>query len=115
MYKRWRALLHTAIVEQQLRREQTHPVCSHGVEINEKEESLNTQTDYETTSKNEQIKKKQTSSLFFVNVLKVQDRLKKILRNKNDINKKRSLRKSTRHNDHYMINIGAQMPKIGGN
>ena len=56
MYKRWRALLHTAIVEQQLRREQTHPVCSHGVEINEKEESLNTQTDYETTSKNEQIK-----------------------------------------------------------
>ena len=115
MYKRWRALLHTAIVEQQLRREQTHPVCSHGVEINEKEESLNTQTDYETTSKNEQIKKKQTSSLFFVNVLKVQDRLKKILRNKNDINKKRSLRKSTRHNDHYMINIGGQMPKIGGN
>ena len=115
MYKRWRALLHTAIVEQQLRREQTHPVCSHGVEINEKEESLNTQTDYETTSKNEQIKKKQTSSLFFVNVLKVQDRLKKILRNKDDINKKRSLRKSTRHNDHYMINIGGQMPKIGGN
>ena len=115
MYKRWRALLHTAIVEQQLRREQTHPVCSHGVEINEKEESLNTQTDYETTSKNEQIKKKQTSSLFFVNVLKVQDRLKKILRNKNDINKKRSLRKSTPHNDHYMINIGGQMPKIGGN
>ena len=102
-------------MEQQLRREQTHPVCSHGVEINEKEESLNTQTDYETTSKNEQIKKKQTSSLFFVNVLKVQDRLKKILRNKNDINKKRSLRKSTRHNDHYMINIGGQMPKIGGN
>ena len=115
MYKRWRALLHTAIVEQQLRREQTHPVCSHGVEINEKEESLNTQTDYETTSKNEQIKKKQTSSLFFVNVLKVKDRLKKILRNKNDINEKRSLRKSTRHNDHYMINIGGQMPKIGGN
>ena len=89
MYKRWRALLHTAIVEQQLRREQTHPVCSHGVEINEKEESLNTQTDYETTSKNEQIKRKQTSSLFFVNVFKVQDRLKKILRNKNDINKKK--------------------------
>ena len=94
MYKRWRALLHTAIVEQQLRREQTHPVCSHGVEINEKEESLNTQTDYETTSKNEQIKRKQTSSLFFVNVFKVQDRLKKILRNKNDINKKKISSKS---------------------
>ena len=94
MYKRWRALLHTAIVEQQLRREQTHPVCSHGVEINEKEESLNTQTDYETTSKNEQIKRKQTPSLFFVNVFKVQDRLKKILRNKNDINKKKISSKS---------------------
>ena len=89
MYKRWRALLHTAIAKQQLRREQTHPVCSNEVEINEKEESLNTQTDYETTSKNEQIKRKQTSSLFFVNVFKVQDRLKKILRNKNDINKKK--------------------------
>ena len=51
-------------------------------------ESLNTQTDYET-SKNEQIKKKQTSSLCFVNVFKVQDRLKKFLRNKNDINLKK--------------------------
>ena len=85
MYKRWRALLHTAIAEQQPRGEQTHPVCSHEVEMNEKRESLNTQTDYET-SKNEQIKKKQTSSLCFVNVFKVQDRLKKFLRNKNYIN-----------------------------
>ena len=87
-------LLHTAIAKQQLRRGQTHPVCSHEVEINEKEENLNTQTDYETTSKNEQIKRKQTSSLFFVNVFKVQDRLKKILRNKNDINKKKISSKS---------------------
>ena len=94
MYKRWRALLHTAIAKQQLRRGQTHPVCSHEVEINEKEENLNTQTDYETTSKNEQIKRKQTSSLFFVNLFKVQDRLKKILRNKNDINKKKISSKS---------------------
>ena len=70
------------------------PCVSHEVEINEKEESLNTQTDYETTSKNEQIKRKQTSSLFFVNVFKVQDRLKKILRNKNDINKKKISSKS---------------------
>ena len=69
-------------------------MCSHEVEINEKEENLNTQTDYETTSKNEQIKRKQTSSLFFVNVFKVQDRLKKILRNKNDINKKKISSKS---------------------
>ena len=57
MYKRWRALLHTAIAEQQPRGEQTHPVCSHEVEMNEKRKSLNTQTDYETKSKNEQIKK----------------------------------------------------------
>ena len=69
-------------------------MCSHEVEINEKEENLNTQTDYETTSKNEQIKRKQTSSLFFVNVFKVQDRLKKILRNTNDINKKKISSKS---------------------
>ena len=37
------------------------------------------------------------------------------LRNKNDINKKRLLRKATRHNGHYMINMGSQMPKTGGN
>ena len=27
----------------------------------------------------------------------------------------RFLRKATRHNDHYIINIGGQRPKIGGN
>ena len=80
-----------------------------------KEESFNTQTDYETKSKNEQIKRKQTSSLCIVNVFKVQDRLREFLRNKNDINKKRFLRKATRHNGHYMINMDSQMPKTGGN
>ena len=79
-----------------------------------KEESFNTQTDYETKSKNEQIKRKQTSSLCIVNVFKVQDRLREFLRNKNDINK-RFLRKATRHIGHYMINMGSQMPKAGSN
>ena len=31
-YKRWRALLHRVIAEQQSTREQTHPVYSHAVE-----------------------------------------------------------------------------------
>ena len=53
MYKRRRALLHTTIAEQQSRGEQTHPVCLDEVEMNEKRESLNTETDYETKSKNE--------------------------------------------------------------
>ena len=30
-------------------------------------------------------------------------------------NKKRFLGKVTGHNDHYMINMGGQRPKIGGN
>ena len=46
----------------QPREEQTHPVRSHEVKMNEKMESLNIQTDYET-SKNEQIKK---TDLLFV-------------------------------------------------
>ena len=29
--------------------------------------------------------------------------------------KKRSLGKATGHNDHLMINMGGQRPKIGGN
>ena len=49
--KRWRALLHRVIAKQQQKREQTHPVCLHAVEKYEKVESLNTQKDYETTSK----------------------------------------------------------------
>ena len=85
------------------------------MEMNEKRESLNKQTDYEITSKNEHIKREQTYSLCFVNVLKVQNRSKEFV-NKNDINKKkRFLQKATRQNDHYMINMGDQMPKNGGN
>ena len=30
-------------------------------------------------------------------------------------NKKRFLVKTTGHNDHYMINMGGQKPKTGGN
>ena len=40
---------------------------------------------------------------------------KKFIGNKNNINKKRSLGKATSHNDHRMINMGGQRPKIGCN
>ena len=40
---------------------------------------------------------------------------KEFLGNKNKINKKRFLEEATGHNDHYMINMGGQRPKIGGN
>ena len=43
----------------------------------------------------------------------VQDRSKKMLGKKNI--KKRSPGKATGHNDHYMINMGGQRQKIGGN
>ena len=58
--KKWRALLHRVIAKQQAKREQTHPVCLHAVEKYvclhagekyEKVENVNTQNDYETTSK----------------------------------------------------------------
>ena len=49
-YKRWRVLL-LRVIAKQSKREQTHPVCLHEVENYEKVESVNTQKDYETTSK----------------------------------------------------------------
>ena len=73
-YKWWGAILLRVIAKQQSKREQTHPVCLLVVEKYEKVESINTQNDYETTSKkNEQIRRKQTFSLCFVNVLKFQE------------------------------------------
>ena len=59
-YKWWRALLHRMIVKQQSKREQAHPVCLQEVQKYEKVENVNTQNDYETTSKNGQIRRKQT-------------------------------------------------------
>ena len=50
-YKKWRALLHRVIAKQQAKGEQTHPVCLHAGEKYEKVENVNTQNDYETTSK----------------------------------------------------------------
>ena len=69
--------------------------------------------------KNQQIKRKETCSLHFVNVFKFQENKFKILQ-KNlikiiSIKKKRFLGKATRHNDNYMINMGGQRPKIGSN
>ena len=46
------------ITKQQSKREQAHPVCLQAVEKYEKVESVNTQNDYETSTKNEQIKRK---------------------------------------------------------
>ena len=51
-YKRWKTLLHRVIAKQQVKREQTHPVCLHAVEKYEKVDNINTQNDHETTSKN---------------------------------------------------------------
>ena len=57
-YKRWRVLLHRMIANQQLKREQTYPVCLHEVEKYEKVENVNTQNQFETTSKKKQIRRK---------------------------------------------------------
>ena len=46
------------IAKQQLKREQTHPVCLHEVEKYEKVENVNTQNQFETTSKKKQIRRK---------------------------------------------------------
>ena len=50
-YKRWRALLHRVIAKQQAKREHTYHVCLLALEKFEKVENVNTQNDYETTSK----------------------------------------------------------------
>ena len=63
-YKRQRTLLHRVIAKQLSKREQTHPVCLQKVEKSEKVDSINTQNEYETTSKNQTDKKK--TDLFFV-------------------------------------------------
>ena len=43
-------LLHRVIAKRQAKRE-THPVCLHAVEKHKKVENINTQNDYEITSK----------------------------------------------------------------
>ena len=70
--------------------------------------------------KNEQIKRKQTSPASFVKVFKFQDDMFKIVQqnfqaiivNKIYLENPLALRC---HDDHYMINMGGQRPKIGGN
>ena len=68
---------------------------------------------------NEQIKRKQACSLCFVNMLKFQEiKFKIVQKNFQEIKilmKKRFIGKATGHNDHYMINMGGQRPKIGDN
>ena len=70
--------------------------------------------------KNEQRKRKQTSSICFVNLFKiprkqVQDCSKEFLGNNGNNNNKNLLGKATGHNDHYMINTSSQRSRIGGN
>ena len=58
--------MYRMIVKQQAKREQTHLMCLHAMEKYKKVENINTQNDYETTSKkNEQIKRKQMCSVCF--------------------------------------------------
>ena len=63
-YKRWRALLPRVIAKQQVKKEQTHPVCLHAVDKYENVENVNTQNGYETTSKKGTDEKK--TDLFFL-------------------------------------------------
>ena len=67
--------------------------------------------------KNEQIKRKQTCSLCFVKVFKFQENKFKVVQKnfQEIIIIKIFLGKATSHNDHYMINMDGQRPKIGGN
>ena len=55
----------------------------------------------------------------FVNEFKFQETSpnssKGFLGNNDNINKRRFLGKANGHNDHYMINMGGQRPKIGRN
>ena len=70
--------------------------------------------------KDEQIKRKQICSLCLVNAFKFQENKFKIVQ-KNFLEikiifmKKRFLGKATGHNGHYLINMGSQKPKTGGN
>ena len=77
------------------------------------------QSDYKTSKKCTDKKK---TDLFFVFCKyfqiprnQVHNDAEEFLENKNNINKKRFLGKATGHNDHYMINIDSQRPKIGSN
>ena len=70
------------IAKQQEKKEQTHLVCLHTAEKYEKVESVSTQNGYQTASKNDQLKRKQTCSLCFVYMFKFQEN-KKINSKKN--------------------------------
>ena len=68
--------------------------------------------------KNELIKRKQTYYLCNVNVFKFRESKFKIIQNnfqeiKRILIKNRFLGKATSDNDHYIINISIQEPKIG--
>ena len=64
--------------------------------------------------RNEEIKRKQTCSVGFVKVFEFQDNKFKIVQN-NFLEIIRFFGKPTGHDNHYMINMGGQRPKIGSN
>ena len=93
-YKRWRALLHKVIAKQSKKNKLI--LCAYTKWKSMKESIINTQNEYKTTSKKQTDKKK--TDLFFVFCKcvyiprkQVQDRSKKYLGNKNNINKKKDL------------------------
>ena len=65
-------LLHRIIAKQQSKREQTHPVCLPVVESMKRWRALVHRMIRKQQGKNEEIKRKQTRSLCFVNVFKFQ-------------------------------------------
>ena len=79
------------IVKQQAKREHAYPVCLHTIEKYEKVESINTQNDYETTSKKWTDKKKTNLFCVFckselIPRKQVQDCSKEFLGNNNNNN-----------------------------
>ena len=64
--------------------------------------------------KNQQIKRK-TCSVSFVKVFKFQGNKFKIFPKMFQEKIKMLLGKPTSHDDHYIINMGGERPKIGGN
>ena len=81
----------------------------------QKVESVNIQSDCKQRVKNEQIKRKQTCSVSFVEVFKFQENKFKIAQKKFQEIMTRYSGKPTGHDDHYMINMGGQRSKTGGN
>ena len=115
-YKGWRALLHRMTAKQQSKREQLILYVYTQWKSAKRWRALIYGMITKQQVKNEQIKRKKTCPLCFVNLFKFQEN--KFQNSKEFVGKKiknRFLGKAAGHNDHDMINVGGQRPKIGGN